>query len=70
MKKGLNGRLSPLCRFVTVSGALWMWMSALPYCLPLLYPVAPSSQSAITSWIFALRPSTNLKKIPRHPDFI
>lgn len=45
---------SLLCRFVIVSGALWMWIVALPYCLPLPYPAAPSSQSSITSWVFAL----------------
>ncbi|GLD59727.1 clathrin coat assembly protein AP180-like isoform X7 [Lates japonicus] len=39
--------------FVIVSGAPWMWMSALPHCLPSVMP-QPLSQPAITFMIFAL----------------
>lgn len=39
--------LSLLCRFIIVSGALWMWMSALPYCLPLRNAPAPSANQPL-----------------------
>ncbi|KAK2890268.1 hypothetical protein Q8A73_018568 [Channa argus] len=38
--------------FVIVSGAPWMWMSAIPHCLPSVMS-QPFSQSAITPMIFA-----------------
>eukprot|EP00064_Thunnus_orientalis_P003786 superscaffoldBa00000323_g3797 len=44
--------------FVIVSGALWMWMSALPHCLPSVMP-QPFSHSAIISTTFTLRPPTS-----------
>lgn len=54
-----NQQSSSPCRGVIVSGALWMWMSALPHCLP---SVMPFSHSAISSTIFDLLPAATPPK--------